>query len=309
MIRSVTYGAGELRPYINWIYFFHAWGFAPRFAAVAAAGHCPACRQAWTERFDEAERPAAAAAGRLFADAEAWLRAHAGSLIVRGRFGLFAARAEGDDIRLLTDAGEEVHLPFLRQQRPAPGSDVCLCWSDFISPKPATEEDGRFPVAHTIGAFVTAAGEEDLPAKAADDYDRMLAQTLKDRLAEAAAEKMHEQVRRAEWGYAPDEALAPGELFAERYQGRRPAVGYPSLPDQSLIFLLDCLLDFSRADISLTETGMMRPHAAVAGLMLAHPSARHFSIGPIDDTQLADYAQRRGLPVPVLRRFLAGNLR
>lgn len=309
MIRDVAYSVGELRPYINWIYFFHAWGFAPRYATIAAACDCPACRQAWTARFPEPERAAAEAATRLFADAQSWLRTHAGSLAVRGRFGLFAARAEGDDIHLLTDKDEEVVLPFLRQQRPAPGSNVCLCWSDFVNPKPATKGDGPLPITHTLGIFVTAAGEKASSPTTDNDYDLLLGQTLKDRLAEAAAEKLHERVRRIDWGYAPDEALPPAALFAESYQGRRPAVGYPSLPDQSLIFLLDRVLDFSHADVSLTETGMMCPHAAVAGLMLAHPAAHHFSVGPIDDTQLADYARRRGLPASTLRHFLAGNLR
>lgn len=114
-----------------------------------------------------------------------------------------------------------------------------------------------------------------------DDYKRMLVQTLADRLAEATAEKLHEDVRRKEWGYAPDERLTVRELHNERYQGIRPAVGYPSLPDQSVNFLLDELLDMKQIGISLTENGMMTPHASVSGLMFAHPESRYFSIGKI----------------------------
>lgn len=309
MTQDVTYGAAELRPYINWIYFFHAWGFAPRYAGIASVHDCPACRQAWVERFEPADREAARAALRLYADADARLREWGTDQAARGRFGLYAARSEGDDVCIRTDDGAAVVLPFLRQQRTARPGEPCLCWADFISPQPAAKDSGPYPVAHTLGLFVTAATPEPERDRTTDDYGSMLVQTLSDRLAEAAAEKMHERVRRHDWGYAADEACTPAELFAEKYQGRRPAVGYPSLPDQSLIFLMDRVLDFSKAGISLTETGMMRPHAAVAGLFVAHPAARHFSIGPIDDRQLADYARRRGLPATDLRRYLAGNLR
>jgi cobalamin-dependent methionine synthase I len=136
----------------------------------------------------------------------------------------------------------------------------------------------------------------------------MMAQLLADRLAEAAAEKLHESVRRDYWGYAPEEQLSVEALHQERFQGLRPAVGYPSLPDASINFLLDRVLGFPQIGIRLTESGAMRPHASVSGLMLAHPEARYFSVGKIGPDQLADYARRRGIPVEVARRFLAANL-
>jgi hypothetical protein len=94
----------------------------------------------------------------------------------------------------------------------------------------------------------------------------------------------------------------------ERFQGIRPAVGYPSLPDTSLNFVIDSLLDLSQIGIRLTQSGAMKPHASVSGLMIAHPRARYFSLGKIGEDQLLDYARRRGLPVEYLRRFLAANL-
>jgi cobalamin-dependent methionine synthase I len=136
----------------------------------------------------------------------------------------------------------------------------------------------------------------------------MMAQLLADRLAEATAERMHQEVRTRYWGYAPDEQLSSDELHMEHFQGIRPAVGYPSLPDASLNFLLDRLLDMSQIGIRLTESGAMRPHASVSGLMMAHPQARYFSIGKIGDDQLADYARRRGIPLQLARKFLAANL-
>ena len=115
---------------------------------------------------------------------------------------------------------------------------------------------------------------------------------------------MHEQVRRELWGYAPHEQFTLEELFAERYQGKRPAVGYPSLPDQSFNFLLDEVLDFSSIGVSLTENGAMVPHASTSGLMLSHPATRHFSVGDVGLDQLTDYARRRGMTLGEVQKFL-----
>lgn len=123
-----------------------------------------------------------------------------------------------------------------------------------------------------------------------DPYKHLLVQTLSDRLAEAATEKMHEYVRKEAWGYAKDESLSMSDLLVEKYQGIRPAVGYPSLPDQSINFLLDELLDMKQIGITLTENGAMYPHASVCGLMFAHPASEYFSVGKIGEDQLEDYA-------------------
>ena len=141
-----------------------------------------------------------------------------------------------------------------------------------------------------------------------DDYLNMLAQTLSDRLAEATAEKLHEEVRKTYWGYAPDEHLTIEQQHREEYQGIRPAIGYPSLPDTSANFLIDQLLDMKLVGIRLTESGMMTPHASVSGLMFAHPMARYFELGKIGDDQLRDYARRRGVPVELMKRFLQSSL-
>ena len=135
-----------------------------------------------------------------------------------------------------------------------------------------------------------------------------MVQTLADRLAEATAEKLHETVRKEIWGYAPHEQLTIRQLHNEEFQGIRPAVGYPSLPDQSVNFLLDELLGMKTIGIRLTENGMMQPHASVSGLMFAHPASRYFSVGKIDEQQLTDYAMRRGLPVEEMKRFLGANI-
>lgn len=115
-------------------------------------------------------------------------------------------------------------------------------------------------------------------------------------------------MRKEAWGYAKDENLTIPELLIEKYQGIRPAVGYPSLPDQSVNFLLDELLNMKQIGIKLTENGAMYPHASVCGLMFAHPASEYFSIGKIGEDQLQDYARRRGKSVEEMRKFLAVNL-
>ena len=164
------------------------------------------------------------------------------------------------------------------------------------------------PLTSKLGIFATSVShglETDFDA---DPYQKMMAQLLADRLAEAAAERMHEQVRKDIWGYAKDEQLTIPEMLVEKFQGIRPAVGYPSLPDTSLNFVLDELIDMKQIGIRLTESGAMKPHASVSGLMMAHPQARYFNLGKIGGDQLQDYARRRGLPVEVCRKFLASNL-
>ena len=136
----------------------------------------------------------------------------------------------------------------------------------------------------------------------------MLVQTLADRLAEAATEKMHEYVRKVAWGYAKDENLSIPDLLREKFQGIRPAVGYPSLPDQSVNFLLNDMLHMEQIGITLTENGAMRPDATGCGLIMAHPAARYFAVGKIGNDQLEDYARRKKMAVEEIRKFLAANL-
>ena len=173
--------------------------------------------------------------------------------------------------------------------------------TDFVRPRTHNQAD-------RVGVFATTVDHLMETVYADDPYLRMLAQTLADRLAEATAERLHEMVRRHLWGYAPDEQLTMEELHAESFVGIRPAVGYPSLPDTSLNFLLERLLGMSEIGIRLTENGAMRPHASVSGLMLAHPEARYFSVGKIGEDQLADYASRRGIPLALAHKFLASNV-
>lgn len=266
--KIITYNISEIVPYINWAYFFYAWSMNGK------------AKDAQLELRSEAEK--------LLADME-------GRYHTRAVFALCEANSEGDDIII-----NGTRVPMLRQQKVIPGKPN-LCLADFIRPASSGIKD-------TIGLFATSVDAVFTSNNEGDPYQRMLSQTLADRLAEATAEKFHEDVRKKYWGYATDEQLTIKDLLAERYQGIRPAVGYPSIPDTSMNFLLYELLDMKGIGINLTESGMMVPHASVSGFMFAHPQSRYFDLGKIDDDQLEDYAHRRNKPVEELRKYLASTL-
>ncbi len=266
--KIITYKISEIVPYINWAYFFYAWSMNGK------------AKDAQLELRSEAEK--------LLADME-------GRYHTRAVFALCEANSEGDDIII-----NGTRVPMLRQQKVIPGKPN-LCLADFIRPASSGIKD-------TIGLFATSVDAAFTSNNEGDPYQRMLSQTLADRLAEATAEKFHEDVRKKYWGYATDEQLTIKDLLAERYQGIRPAVGYPSIPDTSMNFLLYELLDMKGIGINLTESGMMVPHASVSGFMFAHPQSRYFDLGKIDDEQLEDYAHRRNKPVEELRKYLVSTL-
>ena len=282
---KLVYNISELIPYINWPYFFFAW---------------------------QVKEPSEK--DRLRQEAETLLKQLEGKYRAYGLFELFDAYSDGDDIVVIRGEKLEVRgeripqtqkIPCLRQQQ---GNPPYLCLSDFLPPLNISLTSHLSPLTSKLGLFSTSVDiglETDFDA---DPYQKMMAQLLADRLAEAAAERMHEQVRKEYWGYAKDEHLSIPDMLVEKFQGIRPAVGYPSLPDTSLNFVLNDLIDMKQIGIRLTESGAMKPHASVSGLMLAHPKARYFSIGKIGEDQLRDYAHRRGLPLELCRRFLAANL-
>ena len=293
---TLHYRIHEVSEYINWVYFFHAWGFQPRYATIADIHGCDACRAMWLVRFPENERAKAAEAMQLFKEANRMLhKLDEEGFLTHALFRLMEANSEENDLWL-----EDTRFPCLRQQMKREG-DFYVCLADFVRPRSQNIKD-------KVGIFATTVDTSVESLYPDDAYRKMLAQTLADRLAEATAEKLHEEVRKHHWGYAPDESLTMRQLHKEEFQGIRPAVGYPSLPDQSVNFILDELLDMKQIGILLTENGMMMPHASVSGLMMAHPASRYFSVGKIDEEQLKDYASRRGMPVDEMRRFLGANL-
>ena len=292
----ITYKIHQLTEYINWIYFFHAWGFQPRFATIVDIHGCDACRAGWLADFPEEERTKAAEVMQLFKEANRMLNELDEDFEVKTVFQLLDANSNGNDIIINNKT-----IPFLRQQTPHNNNETYLCLSDFIRPLSSGLKD-------TIGVFATSFNAETDDFYKNDSYKHLLVQTLSSRLAEAAAEKMHEYVRKEVWGYAQDENLNMKDMLIEKYQGIRPAVGYPSIPDQSINFLLDELLDMKQIGITLTENGAMNPHASVSGFMISHPDSFYFSVGKIGEDQLQDYASRRNMPISRMRQFLAANL-
>jgi 5-methyltetrahydrofolate--homocysteine methyltransferase len=288
------YPLDDLVSHIDWTPFFQTWELP---------GHYP---DILTD-----PRVGTAATG-LFRDAQALLdrivREHL--LRARGVFGVFHANAVGDDIELYADEDRAEQLAVihtLRQQMVKPPGRPNLALADFVAPRESGVADyvGAFAVTAGVGLDRLVAGFES----AHDDYSAILAKALADRLAEAFAERLHQRVRREYWAYAPNEALDNADLIREKYQGIRPAPGYPACPDHTeKRALFDLLRAESNAGITLTESYAMLPGASVSGYYFWRPEAQYFGVGKIGRDQAEDYARRKGLDVPAMERWLAPNL-
>jgi 5-methyltetrahydrofolate--homocysteine methyltransferase len=282
----------KLVPVIDWTPFFATWEIKGRYPQVLTDDRYGVAAKAL---FDDARR-------MLDEIVEKKL------LTARGVAKLWPANAVGDDI--LVYSGEnrgEVAATFhtLRQQMArTSGGRANVAMSDFVAPLDSGINDW-------IGGFAVTAGhgEDELAgryAKQGDDYNKILSQALADRLAEAFAEKLHQIVRKDLWGYAADEALSSEELIAEKYQGIRPAPGYPAQPDHTEKDTLFRLLDAEKlTGIQLTESRAMLPGSSVSGLYFAHPDSHYFGVGKIEKDQIVDYAKRKGWDVEYAERWLA----
>jgi 5-methyltetrahydrofolate--homocysteine methyltransferase len=288
------YPLEELVPFIDWTPFFQTWELS---------GHYPAILD------DPVRGPAAST---LFHDAGVLLDQIVREKLLRasGVLGLYPANSVGDDIEIYThESRTERKTVFhtLRQQMVKPPGRPNLALADFVAPR----ESG---VADYVGAFAVTAGTgiEALVGRfeaAHDDYNAILTKALADRLAEAFAELLHLRVRREFWGYAPDEVLDGAALIKERYQGIRPAPGYPACPDHTeKRTLFDLLRAEENAGISLTESFAMLPTASVSGYYFWHPQSQYFGIGKIERDQVEDYARRKGMDVLETERWLSPNL-
>ncbi|MGF1548886.1 MAG: methionine synthase [Thiotrichales bacterium] len=284
----------EVAAYIDWTFFFHAWQLRGRFPKI----------------LDDAEK--GVEARKLYVDARTMLARIIDERWLQGRaiVGLFPANAVGDDVEVYCDPSRQERLTtfhFLRKQGRQPEGHHNDCLADFVAPRDSHRSD-------YLGAFACTAGI-GIDAKLAefeadhDDYHSIMLKALADRLAEAMAEWLHARVRRELWGYASAEQLSNEELIEERYQGIRPAIGYPASPDHTEKDLLWALLDIERqTGIWLTESKAMVPTAAVSGLYFSHPQARYFAVGKVNRDQVEDYAARKGYPLAEMERWLAPNL-
>jgi len=290
LLENVTVGA--LRPYIDWTPFFMAWELH--------GGRYP-------QIFDHPEY--GVEAKKLFEDANLLLdRIEKESLLgLKGVAGIFPANSTGDDIEVYADESRTavlMTLHTLRQQQEKEAGEPNLALSDFIASRESGLKDyiGGFAVTAGLGIEILLKEFSDEQ----DDYHRIMSQALADRLAEAFAEVLHEKVRRELWGYAPAETLRSEELLAEKYQGIRPASGYPSCPDHTEKAELFTLLNAETSTgITLTETFAMNPAASVSGLYFAHPAAKYFILGKICRDQVEDYAMRKGMKITEAEKWLA----
>jgi 5-methyltetrahydrofolate--homocysteine methyltransferase len=276
-VRSVTPSLEELRAFIDWQFFFLAWELKGKYPAILDK---PAAR----ELYDDGN----ALLDQIIADR---------SLQARGVYGFWPARADGDDI--VVAGPDEVRFPMLRQQTEKPTGRANRCLADYVAP--AGDHLGGFAVSvHGADALAGRFEAEH------DDYRAIMVKALADRLAEAFAEQVHLQARRA-W-FEPDADPAMEDLHAERFRGIRPALGYPASPDHSLKKELFELLGAEQAGIGLTTSYAMMPAASVSGLIFAHPGSRYFTVGRIGADQLRDYAERRMLPQAEVENWLRPNL-
>ena len=293
-VQTIAPTLQELRTFIDWTPFFHTWeltGHYPKLLSDPVSG---------------------AAAKKLFQDAQVWLeRIIAGNLLqAKGVFGLFAANTtEHDDIEIYADGSRRQRLAqihTLRQQgKKAGGAHFAL--ADFVAPRTSgiTDHFGFFAVTVGLGLDTAAAERE----QAGDDYGSIILKALADRLTEAFAEQLHQQVRKNFWGYATSENLSEEALLHEKYQGIRPAPGYPACPDHTEKTTLFQLLDVTKnTGIRLTESHAMHPQAAICGYYCAHPESRYFRVDSIGQDQVAEYATRKGVSVASVEKSLTAFL-
>ncbi len=292
-----NFDLNELAKYIDWGPFFQTWDLAGPYPAILT------------------DEIVGEQAQRVFADGQAMLKklVEGRWLSASGVLALYPANSVGDDIEFYTDESRtEVAMTWfgLRQQTEKQVIDGVTrpsrCLADFVAPK----ESG---IADYAGLFAVTAGlgvekKEQAFIDALDDYSAIMLKSLADRLAEAFAECLHQRVRTDLWGYAAGEALSNEDMIAEKYQGIRPAPGYPACPDHSAKTDLFRVLQCEEIGMGLTESLAMTPAASVSGFYIGHPESVYFNVGKISEDQLHDMAERRGMEEAVLARLLAPNL-
>ncbi|MFW2436441.1 MAG: methionine synthase [Parvibaculales bacterium] len=284
------YNLAELRDYIDWTPFFQSWDLHGRYPAILT------------------DKVVGEAATALFEDAQAMLDKMIAEkwLTAKAVIGFWPAARDGDDVVVYEDdtrSSERARLHTIRQQMERKNRRANFALADFIEPIGGAHD--------YIGGFAVTSGhgEDDVAKKfeaAGDDYSSILSKALADRLAEAFAERMHQRVRTEFWGYAAEENLDNEQLIEEKYQGIRPAPGYPAQPDHTEKQTLFALLDATEAvDITLTESFAMWPGAAVSGLYFSHPESQYFGVGKIARDQVEDYAARKNMSVEECEKWLA----
>jgi 5-methyltetrahydrofolate--homocysteine methyltransferase len=281
----------EIEKYIDWTFFFFAWKLSGKYPAILKD----------PVKGEEARK--------LFDDALKYLRVISDEQLIssRGVVGIFPASSFGDDVNVYSPVEEKKVLTtfrFLRNQEAKEKDVPNLCLADYIAPESVSARD-------FIGAFTVTAemDEHKMLAYKNDDYANIMIRILSDRIAEAAAELVHEKIRKDYWGYAPSENLSADDLFRSAYRGIRPAPGYPACPDhtekQNLFDLLEAQKNIG---VTLTENYAMVPVSSVSAYVFAHPQSVYFNLGKIGEDQLKDYAKRKDFTYQEAARWLSQNI-
>jgi len=287
----IAYPLSEIADYIDWTPFFQTWMLAGRYPQILKD---PVVGQEATKLFDDAQQMLR----QLLRDQ---------TLQANGVVAFYPChRTETDDV-VLHDTGTGIsHLHFLRQQNKKAAGLPNFCLADFIAPESSGKTDyiGMFAVTAGIGLEHLV---EQFKAQH-DDYSEIMAKALADRLAEAFAELFHKKVREEWWGYAPQEKLTTAELIDEKYEGIRPAPGYPACPDHTEKRLIFDLLQAESTGIKLTESFAMYPASSVSGYYFSHPESKYFGLGKIEKDQVVEYSARKGMDLAEAEKWLSPNL-
>jgi len=283
-----------LREYIDWTPFFLTWGLAGKYPRILK------------------DKVVGKEAQRVFDDALEMLDkvAKEGEISANGIVGIFPANSVGDDIEIYSDESRTQVLQIsnqLRQQSEKKAPFVNHCLADYVAPKKSGVADyiATFAVTGGIGEREVAQRYKDNN----DDYNAILVQAVCDRLAEAFAEYLHQKTRKEYWGFAADETLLNDDLIREKYQGIRPAPGYPACPEHTEKQIIWDLMDVEQQiGMQLTSSYAMYPGAAVSGWIFSHPDSRYFAVAQIQRDQLEDYAQRKGWDLLTAEKWLGPNL-
>lgn len=291
--KLIDYPLSEIKEYIDWTFFFLTWGMKGHFPQILHDEH------------------QGDAARKLYVEANEFLEEIIENKMIQANavWGLWPANASGDDIILWKDenrSSEAGRFYHLRQQEKKKDGMANLCLSDYVAPL----ESGKIDYC---GGFITTAGIGIEPykekyRKELNDYKAIMLEALADRLSEAFAELLHEKIRKEYWGYAPNEVLSQEDLQRLRYQGIRPALGYPACPEHSEKEVLFNLLNADEVGVTLTEHFAMYPNASVSGEYFAHPESKYFSLEKVGRDQVEDYAKRKGKTIEFVEKFLPSNL-
>lgn len=287
-----NFSPDELFKYIDWTFFFFAWKLNGKYPAIFSD---PVKGPEARKLYDDAVR--------IYGEIK-----NNGIVTVNGVLGIFPALSDGDDIKVFPLQGSKnepsVILRFLRNQEIKEAGKNNLCLADFVAPESAGVED-------YLGAFVVSAwiDEEKMKSYSGDDYTSIMIRILSDRMAEAAAELIHEKIRKEYWAFSEEENFSAEELFSNAFRGIRPAPGYPACPDHTEKRTIFDLLEAEKnTGTTLTENYAMVPVSSVSAYVFSHPASSYFNLGRIGEDQLEDYAKRKGISIQEASRWLSQNL-